>query len=103
VAFGVEEFKGLGGVLGLGLAAFLEYEVLMENSKVGETKYGRFLRELREDPRLLGMGEGRESGSESHPEEFEVDIIELEKGTQTAELANRTTATNRQSSIFPSV
>lgn len=75
--FGVEEFKGLGGVLGLGLAAFLEYEVLLENNRgaVGETKYGRFLRELREDPRLLGMGEGRESGSETNPEEFEVDII----------------------------
>lgn len=69
--FGIEEFKGLGTSLCLGLTSFLEYDMLVEmkaTDKLANTQYAKYINELKENPNLIAMGEKPESGSDSKPE-----------------------------------
>jgi hypothetical protein len=68
----------------LGLAAFLEYDVLVDQKatdKLPTTQYAKYINELKDNPNLILLGDRPESGSDSKPEEFENHVAELASKT----------------------
>lgn len=64
-----------------GLHAFLAYDIAQEQKQpilsTETSLYQKCLTDLRNDPNLISLGDHKESGSESNPEEFEIDLADL--------------------------